>query len=323
MRYFEEHKTSCETWSIEDWKEHLNAVFALAHSNIRARFVEESKSSNQANPRVVDEKGIVRSTAGDPVHGGSTATVVVCIRPDTPTDEITVITANCGDSTALCVRLGNNSPGETHVFLSEDHGPESDVEYKRVSELPEDEYPTKLLFVYDKTNVFRKFECPPVFSPNGSKDQKYVTNPWGNGLHPTNVRYEPAVYAVTPRGITKDSTCIAMTRALGDFYAHQFGLTSIPSIGVQTFPSDADYCLLAGSDGIWDCWRYEDFAQFVSVGMMNRRLSSTDLSEDVLNESIRRAVANFGSKHYDDASFVCWRLCPGARSEIEVRREQN
>merc|ERR1719296_513026 len=50
------------------------------------------------------------------------------------------------------------------------------------------------------------------------------------GLHPTNVRYEPAVYAVSPGNIYQDATCIAMTRSLGDFYGHQFGLTYIPTI---------------------------------------------------------------------------------------------
>jgi hypothetical protein len=101
-----------------------------------------------------------------------------------------------------------------------------------VQKLPADEYPHKLLYVYDKTNVFRKYECPLVFLENGTKDPVFVQNPWGSGLHPTNVRYEPAVYAVTPRQINKDSTCIAMTRALGDFYAHQFVLTCEPSIVV-------------------------------------------------------------------------------------------
>jgi serine/threonine protein phosphatase PrpC len=246
---------------------------------------------------------------------------VVCIRPDTPAGKIITITANCGDSTALLIKLGGTLPETKEHFahLTEDHGPENDVEYARVAALPEDEYPTKLLFVYDKTSVFRKYECPLVFRPDGQKDQKYVNNPWGNGLHPTNVRHEPAVYAVTPRAITKDSTCIAMTRALGDFYAHQFGLTPIPSIGVKELDSDGDYCFVAGSDGIWDCWKYPDFANRVNEWMLQKRFSSTDLSETVLDESIRLAVANFGARHYDDASFVCWRLCPGATSEIEAR----
>jgi serine/threonine protein phosphatase PrpC len=77
------------------------------------------------------------------------------------------------------------------------------------------------------------------------------------GLHPTNVRYEPAVYAVTPRSVAKDSTCIAMTRALGDFYAHQFGLTWVPSITTRRIAAGIDYSILLASDGIWDCWKYE------------------------------------------------------------------
>jgi hypothetical protein len=52
-----------------------------------------------------------------------------------------------------------------------------------VRALPRDAYPEKLLFVYDKTNVFRKYECPPVFTDDGAKDQTFVANPWGNGSH--------------------------------------------------------------------------------------------------------------------------------------------
>lgn len=77
------------------------------------------------------------------------------------------------------------------------------------------QYPSKLLFIYDKNNVFRKYSCPLVFRPDGQRDPSYVENPWGLGLHPTNVRYEPAVYAVTGPEVTKDTTCIAMTRSIG------------------------------------------------------------------------------------------------------------
>jgi len=134
--------------------------------------------------------------------------------------------------------------------------------------------------VYDKTNVFRKYECPCVFLPDGTKDQQFVANPWGHGLHPTNVRYEPAVYAVTPRSVSKDSTCIAMCRALGDYYAHQFGLTHQPSITVKRIScadsqsddtsqshmnsyatSEQAYTIFVASDGVWDVWRYDDLMQ--------------------------------------------------------------
>ena len=41
------------------------------------------------------------------------------------------------------------------------------------------------------------------------------------------------VYAVTPKTIKRDSACIAMTRALGDFYAQSFGLSHEPDIIIK------------------------------------------------------------------------------------------
>ena len=98
---------------------------------------------------------------------------------------------------------------------AQDHGPDSDTEWRRIHELDAQQYPNKLLFVYDKNNVFKKYTCPRVFRADGVKDPVYVDNPWGMGLHPTNVRYDPAVYAVSGPEVTRDTTCIAMTRSLG------------------------------------------------------------------------------------------------------------
>ena len=60
----------------------------------------------------------------------------------------------------------------------------------------------------------------------------------------------------------------------GDFYAHPFGLTYDPSVEVCILPSAAECATGAGavdvplfvvvaSDGVWDCWRYELFAEHV------------------------------------------------------------
>ncbi len=157
----------------------------------------------------------------------------------------------------------------------------------------------------------------------------------GHGLHPTNVRYEPAVYAVTPRSVSKDSTCIAMTRALGDFYAHQFGLSAEPAIGVKririeggenenknsesdepqdsfspstTLSISSEFTIILASDGIWDCWKYEDFAQFVLDEQYKKGRTIAETGEAALEESITRAINNFGAKHFDDASLVGWRF---------------
>jgi serine/threonine protein phosphatase PrpC len=124
------------------------------------------------------------------------------------------------------------------------------------------------------------------------------------------VRYEPAVYAVTPRNVSKDSTCIAMTRALGDFYAHQFGLSWVPSIGVQKVKAGERPIVLLASDGIWDCWKYEDFMGFVNDCAYKHKQTIAELGDTVLTESIKRAITNFGSKHYDDACVVVMASSP-------------
>lgn len=272
--------SECESWSVDRWRTELTNLFTHLHLSIRQSFITNyatpsapapSNAFTNAKPppesRYIDEKGIVRGANGDPIHGGSTATVVVMVKDDNSAGA-NLITANVGDSTAFLVPTRG-----TWDFLSVDHGPENQDEWARINTSAAEAhlYPTKLLFVYDKTNVFRKYECPCVFLPDGSKDQQYVANPWGYGLHPTNVRYEPAVYAVTPRNISKDSTCIAMTRSLGDFYAHQFGLTYVPSISVKRIScadSGSDdttqehtnsyatqeqaYTIFVASDGVWD-----------------------------------------------------------------------
>lgn len=323
---------------MDRWRTELASLFSHLHSTIRQSFI-----SNYANPsapaptnsftnakppaehRHIDEKGIVRNANGDPIHGGSTATLVVMVK-DLNGGGASLITANVGDSTGFLVPTRG-----TWDFLSVDHGPENQDEWVRVNTSAEEahRYQTKLMFVYDKTNVFRKYECPCVFNHDGTKDQQYVANPWGFGLHPTNVRYEPAVYAVTPRSISKDSTCIAMTRALGDFYAHQFGLTHVPSISVKRIScadSTADdtsqehknsyatqeqaYTIFVASDGVWDCWRYDDLMQFINDELIHRGKNLLEMGEAVLEESISRAITNFGAKHYDDACLVVWQFTP-------------
>jgi serine/threonine protein phosphatase PrpC len=296
LSYFAANAIACESWTEDVWKAKLEALFEHLHTTIRIKLLnDDSPGPSKGAKRHIDDKGIVRTSTGDPVHGGTTGTLCCLVRPIKGT--MCIISANVGDSTAILIpERGSFS------FLTVDHGPENADEFIRVKNLPSDTHPEKLLYVYDKTNVFRKYECPRVFLDDGSKDPRFVSNPWGNGLHPTNVRYEPAVYAVTPRQVSRDTTCIAMTRALGDFYAHQFGLTFQPSITVVKPPSDMRFVVCVASDGIWDCWKYEDLHEFI-----NNKISSLDIEatvEQTLNESILRAITNFGTKHYDDASLV-------------------
>jgi len=67
---------------------------------------------------------------------------------------------------------------------------------------------------------------------------------------------------------------------------------------------------------VWDCWKFEDLADFVNA-CIHKDKSVSELVEIVLNESIQRAVANFGAKHYDDACVVILTMPPNA-SNIPV-----
>jgi hypothetical protein len=58
--------------------------------------------------------------------------------------------------------------------------------------------------------------------------------------------------------------------------------------------------------GIWDCWRYEDFAAYVNEQLQRKRLPLSQAGDIILDESITRAIHNFGAKHYDDAALVMW-----------------
>jgi len=186
-----------------------------------------------------------------------------------------------------------------------DHSPDSSSEYLRIKHLPSDIYNSKLLFVYDQANVSKKYMCPLVFLEDGTKDPKYVKNPWGNNLRPTNVRYDPAVYAVSPSEVTHDVTCIAMTRSLGDFYAHQFGLSYVPDITFDWVDAYHECIIVVGTDGIWDCWKWEDFSDYVN-GMMTKHDNQLDtVTKIVLKHTVQRAKACFGEASYDDASLVC------------------
>jgi serine/threonine protein phosphatase PrpC len=292
IEFFNSVSDTCEHWSVEKWHEELLKLFDTIHQKIRTTLLEQSQD------RQLDENGIVRTLNGDPIHGGCTGTVVVQIK--NPDGSSTIINANVGDSLAMLCFLDDMSPEKYHI-LSIDHGPDNVDEFKRIQSLPSEKFPTKLLFVYDKTNIFRKYNCPLVFNEQGEKDEIYVKNPWGNGLHPINVRYEPAIYAVTPREILRDSTCIAMSRALGDLYAHPFGLTHVPSITTYELPANRKCVVAVASDGVWDCWTFNDFNDYFRE-IITKKLEM----KKVLDESVSRAITNFGTKHYDDASLVSW-----------------
>ena len=98
MEFFTKFSRECETWTPEHWTQILDQLFEQIHTAIRNKILSES--GDPSKPRHVDEKGVVRSHQGDPVHGGTTGTLVVLVQ-DVKDSSWVVISANVGDSAAL------------------------------------------------------------------------------------------------------------------------------------------------------------------------------------------------------------------------------
>ena len=104
-----------------------------------------------------------------------------------------------------------------------------------------------------------------------------------------------------------------MTTFLSSFYVHLIFVSKVREI-----PAGAEIIITVGSDGIWDCWKYEDYADYFATQVLGnaalRSSGGTQGMEEsgavVLKETVHRAITNFGAKHYDDAALVAWLSTP-------------
>ena len=72
-----------------------------------------------------------------------------------------------------------------------------------------------------------------------------------------------------PAGAAQTSTVeeqmITMTRSLGDFYPHRYGVTWEPELRAMKLGSVGKSCclplLLLASDGIWDIWDFDEVSE--------------------------------------------------------------
>jgi len=276
------------------------------HLSIR-EFFEENEMSNRVKTKlsienIVDEKGVVRDSSGFPIRGGTTASICVVVNTNAKRQ---CICANVGDSDALLFPLSQTYlPGEqsNNAHLSADHGANSYREFLRIKRLPESQFPVKLKFVYDIDSVKNRYDCPSVFLRNGAKDPKYLTSSWRHDVRPTNIRKDPAVYAVTPRGVSKDATCIAMTRSLGDFYAHPFGITWEPDVCIKKLELDIEWLIAVGSDGVWDCWKFHEFGIAATAAVRKYENNLLKATNDLGKRTLKIAKKMFGKRNYDDIS---------------------
>jgi serine/threonine protein phosphatase PrpC len=244
------------------------------------------------------------------VRGGSTlSTVWTFINKD---GERVIHSANVGDSDIILVKQDKQTRVVSYEHLSTDHGASNQDEYVRIQ--LDTKYMQKLLQCYKQCDPCdkKKFHYPRIFTPlptirlgeqfSDMHVEKFVRNPWGKNLTPATVRYDPSAYATSPPG-ARDGVQIAMVRMIGDFNAQQYGAISKPSNRTIVVDTDkCDHLLFNGSDGVWDCWKYEEFAE--EAMRQNATSTLTQCIDNLFTLTVNKAKTLFGQKGFDDVTLT-------------------
>ncbi|ETO20130.1 hypothetical protein RFI_17088 [Reticulomyxa filosa] len=68
--------------------------------------------------------------------------------------------------------------------------------------------------------------------------------------------------------------------------------------------------ITVGSDGVWDCWKWEIFASYVNDTVTKMKLDTKKVVSVILRHTISRAKSCFGEACFDDASLIIVSLLP-------------
>ena len=211
------------------------------------------------------------------IRGGTTVSLVIIINNQL------LITANVGDSTIfLCGKNVNKLPEskisstfnikeitEDYAVMSPGHSATDISEYLRIKEFCKD-LENPMNHFYDNPCGFKYTK--PCFFPNNKLDKE--------GFYYKNVRNEFASLIHDPT-----SGCmLAMTRAIGDFCLQAKGLSFLPDVAVynlEKMRNNSDLLkIMICSDGIWDCWKYEEIISFFKTIESTNEINEVEFNID-------------------------------------------
>ena len=242
----------------EDSESVLTEAFASAHAAIRDAILRADTTNVREGadgsvlqwllPEDDDEEA-----RWDAAAGGTTATLAVLIAP--PGGAAKLVVAAVGDSAAhFLARGADGRVAPTALF--EEHAPTNEGEHKRMAAGPRGK---ELMWLYDCPSPEDGVgEKPPIFDGDGRPDlasqktaddlEVRIKNARGDRCTVILIPEEEVAVVDPPTGrpatATVDEQNLTMTRSLGDFHAHRYGVSHAPD--VRTFAL-AD--LLAGADG--------------------------------------------------------------------------
>ena len=288
----------------------------LEHS-IKKFFIELDEASrvllrNMEHGNTIDAQGVVRNFYGHPIHGGSTLSCVWVFMRD---GQRVAHVANVGDSEVYLLKRHKISGVVSYQELSTTHEPSSQTEFLRIHN---SDLPVKLKLCYKQRNpqTSRSSLFPEIFDATLEGDdlrvREFARNPWGNGLTPSTVRYDISTYAISPPG--SRGVQVAMTRCIGDFYGKDMGLIPVPSqqtiiLDTSDNTSDEyDKLLVNASDGVWDCHKYQEFAEMM-FAKLDTMPTLAECVESMVVDTKAIALAKFGgAPGVDDITLVCMQI---------------
>ena len=202
----------------------MATAFEDAHNAIRTAIVRKYKDKGM--PLRETQEGFLVEADGQPVDGGTTATVVALLQGHL------LVVANVGDSDCL---LGGYLPDGSIGFeqLCADHTPINANEYIRIAQMadhkPDDWEPA--YFVYDGPDDSE--DLLEIFTVSDS-GQVEVDKEIADNLDELGVGYKTARFD-RPCSLLVESDKygqqkLGMTRTLGDFYMQYYGATWEPDV---------------------------------------------------------------------------------------------
>lgn len=311
---------------IREPEQTLRRAFEYAHGAVRQALLQADPSLRPVGDGAaayllewmeIDEDEVEEGGAThkwDAADGGTTATVAVVF------EKRTLVVAAVGDGSALLFGLdGAGAPA--HELLVAEHGPTNAAEFERISALrPQPGGPR---FVYDcaaaddEIAIFgvgadggravldeaaqaradaadvplksaRGERCTLVWIPEASLQLPEATTRHGDAA------------AGAAQSTTVEEQAMTMTRSLGDFYAHSWGVSceaAVRTIDLDAFVGERGWQaprLLLASDGVWDLYEYAELARRVS--------SDADAELQALGAALCEETRTRGAEYFGEAA---------------------
>jgi serine/threonine protein phosphatase PrpC len=255
-------------------KEKMSNSFIEIHEELKEEFIKLLKE--------YEEKNLLFDKINHIPRGGTTLASVYYSK--NREGKQFIVCANVGDSEAFVF-----SKDKIHN-LTTCHNPDNENEYKRISSF----IGKKGECVYNTSRECDINKYIKIYDENGVKYPKdEIIKKYGAKLSFSTIREDLACYFAS----SNPQMLLSITRSIGDYYAHEIGSTCIPDMQIY-YPTEEDKFVFIASDGILDCFHYEELKELVI----------RDISDEELLKIFKDKAISLFNKYYDDISFIRFKL---------------